>query len=126
VLNQDDERVRGFEDEGPGSVSWFSLSDPVPFGARAENDSIVLNGQTLDAAERILPGWFNLQNMTAAAAATYAATGGSWKEWKDACEQVFRTFRGVEHRLERIDGEGGIRIYNDSIATSPERQETSL
>jgi UDP-N-acetylmuramoylalanine--D-glutamate ligase len=32
---------------------------------------------------------------------------------------VIRAFPGVEHRLEHVRELGGIRFYNDSIATSP-------
>ena len=39
---------------------------------------------------------------------------------------VATTFEGVEHRLELVREVGGVRYYNDSIATSPERTVAAL
>jgi len=39
---------------------------------------------------------------------------------------VATTFEGVEHRLELVREMGGVRYYNDSIATSPERTVAAL
>jgi UDP-N-acetylmuramoylalanine--D-glutamate ligase len=39
---------------------------------------------------------------------------------------VATTFEGIEHRLELVWEVGGVRYYNDSIATSPERTVAAL
>jgi UDP-N-acetylmuramoylalanine--D-glutamate ligase len=39
---------------------------------------------------------------------------------------VATSFEGVEHRLELVRELGGVRYYNDSIATSPERTVAAL
>ncbi|NIO40918.1 MAG: hypothetical protein GTO41_12510 [Burkholderiales bacterium] len=43
-----------------------------------------------------------------------------------AMREVLTTFDGVEHRLELVDEVKGVRYYNDSIATSPERLIAAL
>jgi len=40
--------------------------------------------------------------------------------------RVATTFAGVEHRLELVRERDGVRWYNDSIATSPERTVAAL
>jgi UDP-N-acetylmuramoylalanine--D-glutamate ligase len=44
----------------------------------------------------------------------------------EAMRQVATTFRGVAHRLQLIRDEGGVRWYDDSIATAPERLMAAL
>ncbi len=39
---------------------------------------------------------------------------------------VARSFAGVEHRLELVRERNGVRWYNDSIATAPERAAAAL
>ncbi|MER3458954.1 MAG: UDP-N-acetylmuramoyl-L-alanine--D-glutamate ligase, partial [Chloroflexota bacterium] len=41
-------------------------------------------------------------------------------------QQVARTFSGVEHRLELVRTHKGVRWYDDSIATAPERTVAAL
>jgi UDP-N-acetylmuramoylalanine--D-glutamate ligase len=40
--------------------------------------------------------------------------------------ETIRTFAGVEHRLELVREIGGVRYYDDSIATAPERVVAAL
>lgn len=44
----------------------------------------------------------------------------------EAIREVITTFTGVEHRLELVGQINGVRYYNDSIATSPERMAAAL
>jgi len=118
VLNADDPVVRTFAGSG---TRWFSLQGPVE-GAWAAHEHIRAGDDVLDVSGRRLPGWFNLQNMTAAAAATQGAFPG----WREAAEEAFRAFAGVEHRLEFVGEIGGVRWYNDSIATNPESTLAAL
>ncbi|MBI2900619.1 MAG: UDP-N-acetylmuramoyl-L-alanine--D-glutamate ligase, partial [Planctomycetes bacterium] len=130
VLNRDDPLVRDFAKAAPSRNAFFSIREPVERGAQGDGETILLRMTgskfAIDVSRRKLPGWFNLQNMSAAAAASFVAAGAHWEGWRDAAEEVFRTFPGVEHRLEFVAEKGGVKFYNDSIATNPESTIAAL
>jgi len=68
-----------------------------------------------------LLGQHNVANVLAACAIAGAAGADP-----QSMAQVATTFTGVEHRLELVRTLRGVRYYNDSIATSPERTVAAL
>ncbi len=104
----------------------FSLNEEMEEGAFLRDGEIIL--RLGDTEQRIcftdeikLLGQHNLENVLAAC--TIAAVAGASRQ---AMANVATTFEGVEHRLELVREMGGVRYYNDSIATSPERTVAAL
>ena len=67
-----------------------------------------------------LPGVHNIENFMAA----IAAVDGMVPD--ETIRDFARTFGGVEHRIELIRTRNGVRWYNDSIASSPNRTIAGL
>ncbi len=101
--------------------------DPVEGEGAFTADGAVwlrLSGETrqvMPLCEVQLRGRHNLENVTAAVAATAAAGAPP-----SAMREAIAAFRGIEHRLEPVREIGGVRYYNDSIATAPERTIAAL
>ena len=125
VLSADDPGALALRDVSPGRLRLFSLRQEVADGAFVRNGRIVLrNGrETAVCAIEAVPlrGRHNLLNVLAAV--TLADSAGIEVE---AMRRAIRTFRGVEHRLERVRLLDGVLYVNDSIATAPERALAAL
>jgi UDP-N-acetylmuramoylalanine--D-glutamate ligase len=99
----------------------FSLERELPAGAFLRGERLIWRG---DSGEREiclvgdleLIGRHNVANVLAA-----CAIGGASGATPEAMAQVATTFTGVAHRLELVRDLDGVRWYNDSIATAPER-----
>jgi UDP-N-acetylmuramoylalanine--D-glutamate ligase len=128
VLNLDDAATRSMAkvfDHGQ-RVLWFSMEQPVSAGAYLQANDLVLRMAGRDKVvcktdDLRLLGRHNVAN--ALAACILATVAGAPVE---ALRQAAVSFRGVEHRLELVRDWHGIRWYNDSIATAPERTVAAL
>jgi UDP-N-acetylmuramoylalanine--D-glutamate ligase len=129
VLNLDNEVTRTLgEGRAPSrqQILWFSVEGEVREGAFLRGDELVLR---LSEGEAVvcrrdqvrLLGQHNLANVLAAC--ILAAAAGAPIQ---ALRRVATTFAGVEHRLELVGERKGVRWYNDSIATTPERTVAAL
>jgi UDP-N-acetylmuramoylalanine--D-glutamate ligase len=88
---------------------WLNLRDGNMLLPLMSRDNIALRGD------------HNVANVLAAFAIGHAAGFVP-----DAMIQAVRDFRGVPHRLEFVRELRGVRWYNDSIATAPERSMAAI
>jgi len=117
-------KARLFAMQHPEQAAVFGLSDAetraVADGERARRPAGKV--RTVDGADllHLQPGWptlqgpHNLQN-AAAAVAIAEALGLTPGQWGPA----LASFRGLEHRMERVAEVGGVLFINDSKATNP-------
>lgn len=126
VLNYDDPKTRAMAKDAPGQVFFFSLKTKVQPGAYLQGDDMIYSdadGEVLfmKRSELRLPGEHNVANFLAAVVLSRGA-GASW----EAIKEVGQNFLGVSHRLELVGEVDGVRYYNDSIATTPDRTLAAL
>ena len=127
VLGFDDAEAQAVAGIVLGDLLWFSLSAEIPGdGVFVREGWATLRRRRLQ--ERLFPveslrlrGRHNQANAVAAAA--LAAACGIAPE---AMACAIESFRGVPHRLELVAEADGVRYYNDSIATTPERALAGL
>lgn len=124
VFNADNEITLGFSEKAAGGTLLFSRRTRPRQGVYLEGDTIYRAGpepcKILSRNEILLPGLHNVENYMAAIC---AVTGTA----PDECvRETARTFGGVEHRIELVREKGGVRYYNDSIASSPSRTIAGL
>ena len=111
----------------PGRRLACSLEQLSVPGCAVVGDGIVCavaegrGEKIVDARDVPLPGRFNLLNVAAAAAA-----GRILGIESGVIAEAVRSFRPLEHRLERVGTYGGITYYNDAIATVPEATIAAL
>lgn len=119
IVNYDQELTRALAAKIQAQVVWFSLSNEVPRGTFIRDQKIIYRDvqgterMILALDELLLPGKHNLENVIAAISAALEA-GAEIERIQD----VLRSFRGVEHRLQFIRELHGISYYNDSKATN--------
>lgn len=91
-------------------------------GAIIDNDSVMINGQSICSTHEIkLLGKHNWQNICAAITATWQVHTDI-----DAIKKVVTSFSGMEHRLELVRELDGVKYYNDSFGTTPETAKVAI
>jgi UDP-N-acetylmuramoylalanine--D-glutamate ligase len=126
VLGYDDANARALALDTAAQLYWFSGGAEVELGAFKTNGSLTLRMDDEDrticyASEVKLLGRHNLLNVLAA-----SAIAGLAGVALASMREVATTFTGVEHRLELVRELAGVRWYDDSIATAPERSLAAL
>ncbi|HEY4720401.1 MAG TPA: UDP-N-acetylmuramoyl-L-alanine--D-glutamate ligase, partial [Anaerolineae bacterium] len=120
VLGYDDPITRAMSGMARGYVRFFSREKIVGRGAFVKGDRVlVVQNQESEVCrldEIQLRGAHNVLNVLAACAlaATHEIDPAVMAE-------VIRNFTGVAHRLQLVRERNGVRFYDDSIATAPER-----
>jgi UDP-N-acetylmuramoylalanine--D-glutamate ligase len=126
VLGWDDRLARSLSARVRGGLSYFSRNSELEWGAFLRGERITLrsphgSSDVMAASQVPLLGEHNLSNVLAACAAADALHVSP-----SAMSEAIRRFQGLEHRLELVGEVRGVRYYNDSIATSPERAAAAL
>lgn len=133
VLNYDNEVTRGFSGEAKSNVVYFSRLNKLDKGAFLERDVLVYRIRSnhffenedntiniVSSDDILIPGNHNVENYLAAIAATYDYVQ------IENIKKVAMTFKGVDHRIELVRELNGIKFYNSSIDTSPNRTAAAL
>ena len=119
VTNAANEDSIAVEKEAKGISRTFSRK--VDCLCCLKGDKITYGGEEiLDIKDILLPGLHNVENYMTAICAVYDFVN------KDVIKKVATTFEGVKHRIEFVREVGGIKFYNDSIASSPSRAIAGL
>ena len=126
VLGRDDPGSWSLVSRVRGRCRSFSMYGEVPDGAFVRNSVITLRGPDGEMPvchlDRLrLLGQHNVLNVLAA-----ASLADSVGVPIEAIAQTCQVFTGVEHRLELVRERDGVRWYDDSIATAPERMMAAL
>ncbi len=118
ILNADDEITASWASGLKAHVSLFSVKKELDEGLFLRGRDLVCrsNGKEKILTTRdeiFVRGLHNVENILAAFAAGLACGAAP-----DSMRETVRNFKGVEHRIEFVEEIEGVRIYNDSKATS--------
>lgn len=125
VLGYDNPIARALSGRTRGYVRFFSREKLIGRGAFLKGDRVIVVQNREQEVCRLgdiqLRGDHNVQNVLAACALT-AALGVE----PDAMAHAIREFKGVAHRLELVRDVNGVKYYDASISTAPERLMADL
>ncbi len=119
VANAANEETRKIGEEAKGEWRSFSSRGDALVHLK---DGVICYGdeEMLDISDIKIPGKHNVENYMAAIAAVKDYVS------KDVIVQVAKTFGGVPHRIELVRTLDGVRYYNSSIDSSPNRTINTL
>lgn len=117
VLNHDDEIVCEFSKDAKGKVRYFGIGDI--------KDSFVLNGnyityngdKIIDTRNLLLKGKHNYLNIACALNAIKESICVPYEE----LQEIIAGINPVHHRLEFVREINGVKWYNDSASTTPDK-----
>ena len=118
VFNADDPGLNGLSKQVKSHVLKFSRLKEVREGAYVKDDTVYLR---MDGSEKkicrtdeiYIPGPHNLENALGA-----VCVAGAMKVPIPVIRHTLKTFKGVEHRIERVRELDGITYINDSKGTN--------
>ena len=125
IINLDNDITKTFAADIRGIKYEFSrLTEPAR-GAFVRGEKIFFKDESgeieiMNVADIALKGTHNVENYLAAICATIKHASPA------DIKYVAQNFMGVEHRCQLIKENGGVKWYNDSIATTPSRTKAGL
>lgn len=125
ILNNDNDVTYGFKENISGNIKMFSYSARVDAGAWLENGKIYYSDENeiVEVMSRDtirLLGKHNVENYLAAISAVYEYVT------IDDIKSVAAEFAGVAHRMQFVRELNGVKYYNSSIDSSPNRTINAL
>ncbi len=126
VLNLDNDLTNSFVSKAPGHVMQFSRLQRPRLGYFLREDQIICRAdgeevtEILPAQDILIPGVHNIENYLAA----FCAVDGMVSP--EHMVQLAKTFGGVDHRIQLIREKDGVRFYDSSIDSSPNRTIAAL
>ncbi len=117
VLNLNNEITKNMIPEAKGEVFAFGGNPGVYL---SDGKIFVCGEEVMHKNDIRLPGAHNIENYMAAIAAVWGYVK------KEDIIYVAKNFGGVPHRIEFVREIGGVKYYNDSIASSPTRTMAAL
>lgn len=119
VANSGNDITRKIGEEAKGEYRCFSSKNVAL--VYIENDTICYGSEKiLKISDIKIPGMHNVENYMAAIAAVHDLVS------VEAINEIAKTFGGVEHRIELVREKDGVRYYNSSIDSSPNRTINTL
>lgn len=123
VLNLDDKVTQSLH--ASGNLFCISKEKELANGVFLKDNIIYIaeggaRHELMNASEILIPGAHNVYNVMMAAAIVQGYASD------EDVLAVAKGFGGVEHRIEFVKEVGGVRYYNDSIASSPTRTIAGL
>ena len=128
-MHMNRENVMVFNADNADSAALLPLAhEQVRMFSRQRKSTVWLDGNMikyinediLDINDIKLPGMHNVENYMAAIAAVWGLVD------KKVIYEVAKEFGGVEHRIELVREIGGVKYYNSSIDSSPNRTINTL
>jgi len=118
VFNADDPGLKGLAEQVHSRVLQFSRVKEVPEGAFVRNGHIIVrmgggDKKICRTDEIYIPGPHNLENALGA-----VCVAAAMKVPAPVIRHSLRTFRGVEHRIEKVRELAGVTYINDSKGTN--------
>ncbi|KAJ49243.1 UDP-N-acetylmuramoylalanine--D-glutamate ligase [Clostridium tetanomorphum] len=121
VLNRDNDITNSMVNESLGKVIQFSIKEKITDGAYYSKGNLYINNNKVCGIDEMkLKGMHNVENLLAAFSCVNEDVS------LESMRKVATSFAGVEHRMEFIKEIGGVKYYNDSIASSPTRTLAGL
>ena len=126
VLNLDNEITNGFVPKAKGHVLQFSRRQRPERGYYLRGDQMICRvegdreQEILPAGDILIPGVHNIENYMAA----FCAVDGLVT--RETMTELAKTFGGVAHRIQLVREKDGVKFYDSSIDSSPNRTKAAL